>query len=360
MPLVQRKSVVLLAIVGIGILSGTFVWIRSLYGDQLKTCISVNSRHDIAERLAIPSDPHVQSSSFVSPMTFQKVCERLLQPLNVSKLKEYLRVLREPRNPDLLARYWAVGLSGTRARRIKIKHCCSAESPATVVCRNFQRDVKGDGGGVCLDGHPMPKCVVYSFGIANDWTYDEAMAAQSCRVYSFDPTSAFEQVHKAYKRPNITFQYVGLAPAVRCGEVQSTGGIYGKLEGELLDLSAIRSRLGHTAQNSIKILKIDCEGCEWDVFYELAQNNPQALDGVNEVIIEVHQVQSLRMGTTADMVKFEAFFTFMFEKQGFKLWYHHQNKGARADRAVMPQLLQLGAVENICCYELGFVRSSFG
>ena len=32
------------------------------------------------------------------------------------------------------------------------------------------------------------KCLVYSFGIADDWTFEDTMAGLGCRVRAFDPT----------------------------------------------------------------------------------------------------------------------------------------------------------------------------
>ena len=44
---------------------------------------------------------------------------------------------------------------------------------------------------VCLDppqlAPPVNRCVVYSFGINDEWSFDEAMASYGCRVFSFDP-----------------------------------------------------------------------------------------------------------------------------------------------------------------------------
>ena len=45
---------------------------------------------------------------------------------------------------------------------------------------------------VCLDPlsvrPPVGNCIVYSFGINNEWSFDEAMAEYGCQVFSFDPS----------------------------------------------------------------------------------------------------------------------------------------------------------------------------
>lgn len=43
---------------------------------------------------------------------------------------------------------------------------------------------------VCLDEGLKPAindCLVYSFGIDNEWSFDDDMAKLGCNVYSFDP-----------------------------------------------------------------------------------------------------------------------------------------------------------------------------
>ncbi len=45
---------------------------------------------------------------------------------------------------------------------------------------------------ICLDKFyddvQSGKCLIYSFGIANDWSFEEAMAQLGCTVRAFDPT----------------------------------------------------------------------------------------------------------------------------------------------------------------------------
>jgi hypothetical protein len=46
---------------------------------------------------------------------------------------------------------------------------------------------------VCLDAHFLEKassgnCLVYSFGLSDDWDFEEFMAELGCTVRAFDPT----------------------------------------------------------------------------------------------------------------------------------------------------------------------------
>lgn len=43
---------------------------------------------------------------------------------------------------------------------------------------------------VCLDTEVRPikgKCLVYSFGVNNEWSFEDAMDQYGCDVYAFDP-----------------------------------------------------------------------------------------------------------------------------------------------------------------------------
>jgi hypothetical protein len=49
---------------------------------------------------------------------------------------------------------------------------------------------------------------IYSFGVAGDWSFEEAMAAVGCQIKAFDPTT--EEASKP-ENENITFSKIGLS-----------------------------------------------------------------------------------------------------------------------------------------------------
>ena len=54
-------------------------------------------------------------------------------------------------------------------------------------------------------------CVVYSMGINNNWSFDEAMAEYGCRMFSFDRLmNGTDQYHCDHSR-FIYFFYLGLS-----------------------------------------------------------------------------------------------------------------------------------------------------
>lgn len=64
---------------------------------------------------------------------------------------------------------------------------------------------------VCLDpglAPPSGTCVVYSFGLSNDWSFDAAMETYGCDVYSFDPSIKHPQMPN--KSQHIHYFNIGL------------------------------------------------------------------------------------------------------------------------------------------------------
>ena len=95
-------------------------------------------------------------------------------------------------------------------------------------------------------------------------------------------------------------------------------------------------RLGHGGRR-ISLLKVDCEGCEWDAFHHLATRAPATLALVDEIYLELHL--SLQMSTGDDLVKWASMYHLLVEQEGFRLWWVHPN-GARAPGSKMHEALR--------------------
>ena len=66
---------------------------------------------------------------------------------------------------------------------------------------------------VCLDKWKRTidknQCLVYSFGIATDWSFEEILADMGCTVRTFDPT--VDGIPSDVKTSKITFEKIGLS-----------------------------------------------------------------------------------------------------------------------------------------------------
>ena len=77
---------------------------------------------------------------------------------------------------------------------------------------------------VCLDKFKKAieegKCLIYSFGLASDWSFEETLAEMGCVVRAFDPTV---NKPKRVTNPNIHFTKVGLADSNGQTQVRTIG-----------------------------------------------------------------------------------------------------------------------------------------
>ena len=262
---------------------------------------------------------------------------------------------------------WVHGQSpSSRNQYFLHQHCCHPHVPATYTCPNLS--VIGGDWPICPSY--SPRGLVYSVGIDNIWDFDDACASSGHEVHSFDPTAKNLAMHQSHKQTGVHFHPWGLTggdeiPCVRDPqqprkkhELQDAGG-RGSFLDSLYTLTSIRERLGHSSRR-ISMLKIDCEGCEWDVFHHLSQQPTSLLDDVDVLLIELHP--NLLLTTDADLNKFGSFFEYVFIRSGFRIWWQHPNGGGKdrpcggGGRCFHPVLLALGLDPHICCYELALVR----
>ena len=197
-------------------------------------------------------------------------------------------------------------------------------------------------------------CLVFTLGIADQWTFEDWIGQQGCEVHAFDPTIAYLDRHLAHKSDNVIFHYEGLKGNSSTVSAESHVSSYGKLGGEFYTLNELWKKYGNNRK--INMIKIDCEGCEWESFVDAARFYPEALENTCTIVIEVHVVKSLQMRTIKQLIQMSEFWRLFIEVLGFRLWYLHKNPGGPVDRVVNPILIQLGLEPDICCYEIALYR----
>ena len=143
----------------------------------------------------------------------------------------------------------------------------------------MRKDPSGLDGqkAVCLDPQVRPPpgdCIIYSFGISNEWSFDEAMEAYGCRVFAFDPSMG--KGNHNHSR-NIQFFNIGL-----------TDRDYTTEKGwQMKTLSSIYKLLvPFHGERIIDYLKIDIESAEWDVLPQLIPSGMFAK--VRQLGVEFH------------------------------------------------------------------------
>ena len=111
------------------------------------------------------------------------------------------------------------------------------------------------------------ECVVYSFGISGEYTFEERIASIGCKVYAYDPTIDAP----TFKYPNIKFKKIGLSGAPR-------GAIY-------KTFLEIISENGHS-DTKISYLKMDIEGSELHGLRKWLESG--SLANVQQIAMEYH------------------------------------------------------------------------
>ncbi|XP_052788589.1 probable methyltransferase-like protein 24 [Mya arenaria] len=146
-----------------------------------------------------------------------------------------------------------------------------------VLCKDVIRvgNLQDGGKEICIDEQykPKPPCLVYSFGINNQFDFDEDINRLfECDVFCFDPSMKKESFRKA---DHIWFYNWGLG-----GE-----NTRNKRGWQIKTVDAIRKELNHT-NRPIDILKIDIEGDEWYSIQQMVSSG--ALYDVKQISIETH------------------------------------------------------------------------
>jgi len=139
---------------------------------------------------------------------------------------------------------------------------------------------------VCMDPGVVPtamKCLVYSFGINNEWSFDERMAEYGCSVFAFDPAMTQpDHQHKA----NIWFKSIGLSG--QNGVVTRKRFERRPWPMKTLDkIYAMNVKKGlHGSDMTIDYLKVDIEFDEWSSIPQWIASG--MLTRVKQIGLEIH------------------------------------------------------------------------
>lgn len=210
---------------------------------------------------------------------------------------------------------------------------------------------------VCVDhrlSHAIStrRCLVYGIGVATDWTFERSLAMQGCEVHLFDPTISHGDHPDPWLR-SITFHEWGLYSAITHafnGSKDARALRYGLVRGTLLSLGAIRHRLGH-ADRTISVLKVDCEGCEWEALSIIPRST---WDQVDQFVAELHMGTQHSFHSDTELSQATQLVEHL-SSTGLRLWYSEPNVGRRT--AIWPPLLHAGYPASAgCCVQQGWIR----
>jgi hypothetical protein len=134
---------------------------------------------------------------------------------------------------------------------------------------------------ICLDSAvaPIPdNCLVYSFGISHEWSFDQAMELYGCQVYAFDPSM---NVSDHNRTEAIHFYQMALGDVDRDGWNEEA-------DVPSRTLSSIYNMLKplHGGDFIIDYLKMDIEATEWRVLPQIIQSG--MMDKVRQLAVEIH------------------------------------------------------------------------
>jgi hypothetical protein len=227
------------------------------------------------------------------------------------------------------------------------------------ICPNatmFGREHKG-GWFVCGDTSLQPvsaseKCIVYSYGLGADWSFDDAAEKHGCEVHGFDPSGLLwrQGMHgndysgidyaKQYPSKLKSFHNWGIGVLSKAlypiGTVpQDWPGLgdpqLSKSNSEPWELRSVEQAmidLNHLdSKPPISVLKIDTEGSEWDAlvaFFNSEKILKAISNGkVSQLLVEFHwdpdsKAKNKRHGDLLHKI----------EALGFKPWHISRHEGS--------------------------------
>ncbi|XP_071098217.1 probable methyltransferase-like protein 24 [Haliotis cracherodii] len=201
----------------------------------------------------------------------------------------------------------------------------------TVCHRKLQMGNIGDGGWeICDDKEyrPVKPCIVYSFGINGDFSFDDDTAkSYECDIFSFDP-SMKQASHQRSK--HVRFLKMGIS-----GTDKRNGAW------QLHTLRSFKKILNHTGK-VIDVLKADVESAEWPSLPEMISSGE--LFKVKQLLIEYHGDCRNRQYCIKTLKILKD-----IHDVGFRKFYVHKNPACGFRSILFPVL-------RTSCYEVHYVN----
>jgi hypothetical protein len=137
------------------------------------------------------------------------------------------------------------------------------------------------------------ECIVYSIGSNYDFSFENAVhtLAPHCEIHTFDGTLPLEERSLPEKLEDRNIHFHNWNIIAKCGVAQQR---YFRDQSwfdiPVLCVSETLQKLGHGLK-TVNWLKVDCEGCEFDVVPKFLESSIE----IHQILMEVHGVNATKI-----------------------------------------------------------------